>query len=126
MRRECLGDAVGLPDIHLGAAGAVEAKTRIAVRSRIVPFEQIGLSVDKLEVVRTLRVTVAGAVRSTGLVAGVFGHTAITIHFDKVKGTVQPAWQGGDIGCHGEFSVLQLELHVPIAGNFIENMRMSA
>jgi hypothetical protein len=54
-------------------------------------FEQTNLSVDELDVLRTLSITVSGTILGTGLVARVLGHSSIGIHLSEVQSTVQSA-----------------------------------
>ena len=56
---------VCLPDVHLGAAGAVVAGARVGVVVGRHPVVAVGLPVDPLHVVRALSVAVTSAVPST-------------------------------------------------------------
>ena len=104
------GDGICFPNVHFGAAGAVVANTGVGVVGRWFPAFSIGLgndlvrihgfevgeetyraylTVDKLHVAWTLRVTVSSAIFCTGLVIWILGHTTIGVHGDKVDGTIQ-------------------------------------
>ena len=65
--REGLALAVGLPDVHLRAAGAEVAGAGVGVVVGWLPVPDVGLSVDPLEVVGALSVAVAGSVLCSGL-----------------------------------------------------------
>ena len=73
------------------------------------------LAIDELDVLRALAVTVARAVLSTGLVVRVLAQATITVHLGKVEGTVQAAWQVGDVNIESELSVLEVEQLVVLA-----------
>lgn len=53
------GDRVGLPDIHLRAAGAVFAGSGVLVVVGWVPALDVGLTVDELDVVGALGIAVS-------------------------------------------------------------------
>ena len=109
VRSEGRGDAVGLPDIHLRAAGAVVASTRIGIIGGGLPSINVGLTVDELEVARALRVTVPSTVLGTGLVGWVLGHATVGVHGDKVQSAVETAGEVGDVDIKGELLVQQLK-----------------
>ena len=67
------------------------------------------LSVDELDVVRTLRVAVTGTVLGTSFVVGELGHTTILVHLDEVDGTVQATTEVGHVNVETELLILQLE-----------------
>ena len=67
MGRVRLALAVGLPDVHLGAAGAEVAGARVRVVVRRLPVPDVGLAVDPLDVVRTLSVAISSSVLGSGL-----------------------------------------------------------
>ena len=60
-RVRCIGrgDGVGLPKIHLSAAGAQLSASRILVVWTRLPALRVGVAVDPLDVMRALRVAVA-------------------------------------------------------------------
>merc|ERR1719393_1051122 len=78
-----LADGVGLPHVMLGAAGAVVTKVSIGVSCLRSPIPDVGLTVDPLEVMGTLSITVTCAVLSTSI--AVLGFAAISIHMNKVE-----------------------------------------
>lgn len=53
------GDGVGLPDVHLGAAGADVTLTGVGVVLSAVPARNVSLTVDPLDVVGALSVAVS-------------------------------------------------------------------
>ena len=67
------------------------------------------LSIDELDIMRTLGVAVTSTILSTSLVAGEFGHAAIRVHLDKVDGTVEATGELGHVNVERELLVLQLE-----------------
>lgn len=52
-------DGVGLPDVHLGAAGADVTLTGVGVVLSAVPARNVSLTVDPLDVVGALSVAVS-------------------------------------------------------------------
>ena len=58
---------------------------------------------------RALCITVARAVRRTGLITGVRAEPAVGLHLDKVEGAVEAAGELGHVDVEGELLVLQLE-----------------
>lgn len=123
------GDGVGLPDIHLVTAGTVLARSSVRVIGGTSPAESVGLgtgyqshvqsinktigeshlSVDELDVVGALRITVSGSVLGTGLVVGVLSETTIGVHLGEIERAVETARKLGDINIEGEFGVVQVE-----------------
>mmetsp|Transcript_43316 Transcript_43316/g.109766 ORF Transcript_43316/g.109766 Transcript_43316/m.109766 type:complete len:243 (-) Transcript_43316:137-865(-) len=99
------GPAVGLPNVHLCTACAVMAHRR---HVRGVPIQEVRLALHELDVVRALRVAIAGAVLGSGGVPLAI-QIAVLVHLDEVHGAVQAAGQVADVNVHGEFTVLQLE-----------------
>lgn len=85
------GDGVGLPDVHLGAAGAHVADAGVGVVGGRRPALDVGLAVNELEVAGALGVAVSGAVLGAGLVGGELGDTTVRVHGDEVEGAVQAA-----------------------------------
>ena len=71
--------------------------------------ENTNLSVDKLDVLRTLRVAVTGTVLGTSLVARVLRHTTILVHLTQVESTVETTGEVRHINVECELLVLQLE-----------------
>lgn len=85
------GGLVGLPHIKFLAAD-----TSLTHGSLIVPVLNVGLTLDKLNVVWALGITISGTVLSTSSVSS---HTHVTIfgHLNEIQGTVDTAWQVGHI-----------------------------
>lgn len=103
------GDNIGLPDIHLHAAGSVVTDTGVGVVGGRRPAIDVALAVDELEITGALGVTVARAVGGAGLVARVLGHATVRVHGDEVEGAVQTAGQVGDVHIKGELLAEQVE-----------------
>lgn len=103
------GDGVSLPDIHLIAASAVATRSGVDVVARGSPVQDIGLTVDKLQVVRALGIAVTSSVFGTGLVGRVLGHTAVLVHLDEIEGTVKTTRKIGRVNIKSEFLVLKVE-----------------
>ena len=74
------------------------------------------LSVDELDVLRALGVTVSRTELGTGLVVGEASHTTIGVHLDEVESAVETARKLGHVNVECELLVLQVE-HV--VGRFI-------
>lgn len=66
-------------------------------------------AIDKLYVSRTLCIAVPRSVSRPSFVARVFGSTAISGHFGKVKRTIETAWKGGHVDVESEFLVVKVE-----------------
>ena len=125
------GVLVGLPDVHLSAAGSVAARAGVYIIGRRSPVENVGLltvlvgvsglrswvldgksaylAVDELHVVWALGIAVSSSVLGTSLVAWVLGHSSISIHLREVQSTVESARKVGHVNVEGELVVLQLE-----------------
>ena len=115
-RVRCVGvrDGVGLPDVHLRAAGAHCSGTRIRVAGRRIPSHNVSQSIDELQVLRALSIAVSSSVLGTGLVGGVLGETTILVHLGEVESSVQAAGKVRDIGIECELLVQELE-HLVVA-----------
>jgi len=109
-------DGVGLPDVHLGAAGTVGTGSSIGVGRRSGPSLNVCLSGNHLQVVWALRIAVTGTIFGTSLICWVLGHTTVLVHFDEVDGTVQTARQVGNVNVHGELGVLEVDSQVGSVG----------
>lgn len=57
--------------------------TAVDVVLRLGPVENVGLSVDELDVVRALRVAVTSAVLGAGLVVLILGQATVGVHLDS-------------------------------------------
>ena len=111
------GDGVGLPDVHLRAAGTDLAGSSVRVGVRWVPALDVGLSVDELDVVGTLTVAVTSSELGTSLVVALADAT-VSGHLDEVESTVETARKLGDVDVEGkllsdevEHLVLGVALH---------------
>lgn len=120
----CGGDGVGLPDIHLSAAGASVTLTSVGVVLGAVPALDVGLAVDPLDVVGALSVTVSyevsaaevmdelvkltSSVLGTGLVVALVDAT-VGSHLSEVESTVQTARKVRNINIEGELLVDEIE-----------------
>jgi len=102
------GNGVGLPDIHLWAAGTDLTRSGVGVVRGGVPSLDVGLAVDELDVVGALRIAVTGSVLGTGLVVALV-HATISGHLDEVQSTVQTARQLGNIDVEGELLADKVE-----------------
>jgi hypothetical protein len=102
------GDGVGLPDVHLWAASTDLTLASVRVVGRRVPALNVSLSVDELDIVRTLGVAVSGSVLGTGLVVTLVD-TTVGGHLDEVESTVQTARQLGGIDVEGELLADEVE-----------------
>ena len=61
------------------------------------------LSVNELDVVRTLRVAITGTVLGTSFVVGELGHATIFIHLREVESTVETAREVRNVDVKSEF-----------------------
>jgi len=86
------GDLVGFPDVHLTAAGTPFTGSAIWVGWVRDPVEDIGLSVDELDILWALSITISSTVGGTSLVSWVLGSPTIGLHFDEIEGTVDSTW----------------------------------
>lgn len=78
------------------------------VRRWLPPFN-IGLSIDELEIARTLRVAVTGAVLGSGFVGWESGHATVGVHGDEVQSPVETTRQVRGVDIEGELLAQQLE-----------------
>lgn len=63
------------------------------------------MAIDELQIPWALRITVAGTILGTSLVAIVLGETTVCIHGAKVQGTIQTTRQLRDVDVEGELGV---------------------
>jgi len=103
------GDGVGLPDVHLSAAGTHGANTTVGVNVASLPALRVGGTSNELQVTRALAVAVTSSVLGTSLVAGVLGDTTVLVHGHEVQGTVQAARQLGNVNIEGELVAEEVE-----------------
>ena len=118
------GDGVGLPDVHLRAAGAKLAVAGVGVVGRRGPALSVGLAVDPLDVVGALGVAVSckmsvaegvnglleltSSILGTSLVVSLVDAT-VGGHLNKVESTVQTAREVGNVNVEGELLVDEVE-----------------
>ena len=112
----CVGAAlaVGLPDVELEAASPVVTDTGIDVVVAAGPVLAVGLSVDPLDIVRTLGVTVPSPVRGASRVAGVV-ETSVRLHLHEVEGAIQTTGKLRHVHVECELLVLEFEHVIPLA-----------
>jgi hypothetical protein len=67
------------------------------------------LSVDELQVTRALRITVAGSVLGTSLVAIVLGEATVGVHGNEVQSSVESTRKTGGVHIESELLVKELE-----------------
>ena len=106
---------VRLPDVELEAAGPVVTHPSIHVVVAARPVLTVGLSVDPLDVVRTLSVTVSGAVGRACRVPRVV-EASVLLHLNKVQRAVQTAGKLGHVNVERELLVLQFEHVIVLTG----------
>jgi hypothetical protein len=102
--------AVGLPNIHLCATRSVLPSTHVVVfviRIRI-PINDVGLTVDELDIVRALRIAITGAVVGTGLIVSE-ALASVVVHLNEIHGTINAAFKMRDINVHRELPILQIK-----------------
>lgn len=116
VRSVSVGDRVGLPDIHFGAANSELTESGIVIGRGWVPSNNVSLSTNPLDVVWALGIAVTGTVFGTNFVTWVLGHATIARHLDEVQSTVKTARKLADINIEGEFLVVQSEHLVGIFG----------
>lgn len=80
------------------------------------------LAIDKLDILRALRVAIPSAILGTGLVPAERLEPTILEHLAKVHGAVQPARELGDVHVKGEFLVEEVEQLVLVrAGHEVDS-----
>jgi len=79
-------------------------------------FGKAYLSIDELDVLWALRITVSSTVLGASSVVRKPRHTTIGIHGDEVQGSVEPARQVRDVDIEGKFIVLELEHFIFVLG----------
>ncbi len=65
--------------------------------------------IDKLDIMRALRVTVPSSILGASSVGRELGSTAVSRHFDKVKRAIETAGEIGHVHVERELLVLQVE-----------------
>jgi len=107
VRSERVGDAVGLPDVHLVTARSSLASSSVAVVCGSAPALGVGFPFNELDVLGTLSITITCTVLGTGLVGR--RNTTIGGHRHEVEGTVKTASELADVDVESELLVLQVE-----------------
>ena len=74
------------------------------------------LTIDELDVLRTLRITVSSTVCCSRLISSVLTQPTVLVHLDKVECAIKTTWQVRHVNVEGELSVLQVEQSVVLAG----------
>ena len=72
------------------------------------------LSIDELDVVRTLSITIASAILCTSLVTREPAHSTVRVHCNEVHGTVESTWKLGHVHIEREF-LIQHAKHLVLA-----------
>ena len=85
-----VGDLVGLPDIHFIAAGAGLAKARVCVVGSWGPAVAVRLTVDELDVLGALSITVPCSELGTGLVSG--RNATVCWHGHEVQSAIETTY----------------------------------
>jgi hypothetical protein len=90
MRSHSVGNAVGLPDIHLVAARAGSTETGVCVVGRCCPAVAVCLAFDELDVLGTLSITVSCSELGAGLVSG--RKSTVCGHRHEVQSAVETTY----------------------------------
>merc|ERR1712216_858055 len=88
---------VGLPNVDLSAATPILASSRVGVGCTRLPTLNIGLTIDELEIVGALGITISSAILGTSI--SIFCLATICIHLHKVQSTIEATTQLGIIHC---------------------------
>lgn len=102
------GNGICFPDVHFWAAGADFTLAGVGIVGRGVPAFDIGFTIDELNVVWALGVTVSSSIFGAGFVVALV-QAAISGHFDKVEGAVETTGQLGNVHVKGELLADQVE-----------------
>lgn len=102
-------NGVGFPDIKFRAAGSVQPRSGVGVGGGWGPVYNVGLSVDELDVVWALCIAIPSSIHSSCLICRKLRKSTVSVHFHKVKRTVQTARKIRDVDIDRKLSVLQLE-----------------
>jgi len=84
---------VRFPHVHFVATRSIFSSSSVGISGVGLPIENIGLSVNELDIVGALGIAVSSTVGSSGLVSRILGHTTISVHLYEVKGTVEATWK---------------------------------
>lgn len=122
---------VGLPDVDLSTTSAQVTDTSIAIAARGLPafivalYRQLSfqgrclahLSTKKLQITRTLRITVSCPIFCTRLINRIRSHATISLHRDKVQRAVDTTCDGGEVDVERKFIAAEVE-HLILVGCF--------
>jgi len=113
MRRVRIGHTICFPDIHLCTTSAIVAHPHVVtfIFGIRPPVDDIGLPVDKLDVMGALCVAITSAIFRSCVVM-TFTHPAEFVHFYKIHRTIHATKQIGHININGKLTVLQVEQFV--------------
>jgi len=102
--------AVSFPNVHLSTASAKMADPHVVrfVFGIRFPIDDVGFTVNKFDVVRTLCIAIPSAIFGASLVVANTLPT-LFIHLDKIHSTIHATLKVGYINVHGEFPVLKIE-----------------
>lgn len=102
-------NGVGFPDIKFRATGSVQTSTGVGVVGGRGPVYDVGLSVDELDVMWALSIAIPSSILSSCMICRKLRKSTVSLHFHKVKCTVQTARKIRDVDIDSKLSVLQLE-----------------
>merc|ERR1712086_532514 len=86
----------------------------VRISSTWFPTFRIGLTIDELQVMGALGITVSSTILGTS--TSIFGFTSICIHLHEIQSAVDSTIKLGIIHSVSELLVLQLEEHVRVFG----------
>lgn len=112
VRSKSVGHGVCFPDIHLRAARSNVSRPGVRTAGFCGPAFAVGSSVDELQILWALSITVSRSILGTGQVGGVLGHSSVGVHGHEVESAVQSARKVGDIHIERELLTQKLELLV--------------
>jgi len=109
MRGYSSRNGVCFPNVHFSAARSMTSDSGIGIVTGRSPAINVTLTVDEFQITRTLGVTVSSSIFSSSEVSWVFGSTAISIHRNKVKCSIETARKVRDIDIKSELLTQELE-----------------
>jgi len=102
MSSEGRSNLVSLPDVHFSAAASIFTRSRLWV-----PSFDIGFTIDELDVVGALSITVSSSKLSAGIIT--ISLVSSLFHINEVESTVDTTWQRGSVDGDGELLSEKLE-----------------
>jgi len=93
MCSESTRDGIGFPNIHLSATSTPLTFTGVWIRWGWVPSIDVTLSINELDILWALSITISGTILSTSFVLWISRFTSILFHFDEVESSVKTTWQ---------------------------------